>query len=133
MKFKSVISISAAIPAWFAVAYASAPDVFTLTLFPSTDGLALKVGVILHYIIAAMALMVASVIFFVRDVAAINDQRSILLGVAIAFTILCAALVALDISSGIPLQLTPVVATGFVATLCFRTLFKSETRQRLAT
>ena len=45
------------------------------------------------------------------------------------FTTPCATLIALAGPQSIPLQLVPVVVTGFAATLCYRALFSLETRK----
>ena len=107
----------------------SAPDVFTFNLFPSAEGLALEVGIVKRYMMAAMALMGAVMIFCVREVSDVKSQCSILLGLGVGFTIPCATLIVLVGSHNIPLQLVPVVATGFAATMCYRGLFSLEPRQ----
>ena len=87
MKYKSIVSACAALSSFFAVAFVSAPDVFTFNLFPSAEGLALEVGIVKRYMIAAMALMGAVTIFCVRQVSDVNSQRSILLGLGVGFMI----------------------------------------------
>ena len=129
MKYKSITSVCAALSTFFAVAFVSAPDVFTYNMFPSAEGLALEVGIVKSYMMAAMALMGAVMIFSVREVSNVNSQRSILLGLGVGFTIPFVTLIALVGSHNIPLQVLPVVATGFAATMCYRGLFSLEPRQ----
>jgi len=133
MKYKSIVSACAALSSFFAVAFVSAPDVFTFNLFPSEEGRALEVGIVKRYMIAAMALMGAVTIFCVRQVNDIKSQCSILLGLGVVFTIPCATLIVLVGSHNIPLQVLPVVATGFAATMCYRGLFSLEPRQLVYT
>lgn len=129
MKYKSITSVCAALSTFFAVAFVSAPDVFTYNMFPSAEGLALEVGIVKSYMMAAMALMGAVMIFSVREVSNVNSQRSILLGLGVGFTIPFVTLIALVGSHNIPLQVVPVVATGFAATVCYRALFSLDARQ----
>lgn len=107
----------------------SAPDVFTSNMFPSAEGLALEVGIVKRYMMAAMALTGAVVIFGVREVSDVKSQRSILLALGVGFTIPCATLIALVGSHSIPLQVVPVVATGLAATVCYRALLRLETQK----
>ena len=65
----------------------SASNVFTFNMFPSAEGLALEVGIVKRYMMAAMALMGAVMIFSVRQVSDVNSQRSILLGLGVGFMI----------------------------------------------
>ncbi len=129
MKYKSITSVCAALSTFFAVAFVSAPDVFTSNMFPSAEGLALEVGIVKRYMMAAMALMGAVMIFGVREVSDVKSQRSILLALGVGFTIPCATLLALVGSHSIPLQVVPVVATGLAATVCYRAVFRVETRE----
>ena len=107
----------------------SASDVFTYNMFPSAEVLALEVGIVKRYVMAAMALMGAVLIFSVREVSNVNSQRSILLVLGVGFTIPFVTLIALVGSHNIPLQLVPVVATGFAATVYYRALFHLGTRK----
>ena len=129
MKYKSITSVCAALSTFFAVAFISAPDVFTFNMFPNAEGLALEVGIVKRYMMAAMALMGAVMIFGVREVSDVKSQRSILLALGVGFTIPCATLIALVVSHSIPLQVVPVVATGFAATMCYRALLRLETQK----
>ena len=99
--------------------FALIPELVTLAAFPEAQGYALEVGVTLRYAMASVLFMVAIVIFSTRNIEAINDQRSILLGCAIAFTIMCTMIIVLTVFRGIPLQVPPIIATAFVAVLCF--------------
>jgi hypothetical protein len=128
MKYKSITSVCAALSTFFAVAFISAPDVFTFNMFPNAEGLALEVGIVKRYMMAAMALMGAVMILGVHEVSDAKSQRSILLALGVGFTIPCATLIALVVSHSIPLQVVPVVATGFAATMCYRAVFRLETR-----
>jgi len=133
MKYKSIVSACAALSTFFAVAFVLAPDVFTYNMFPSAEGLALEVGIVKRYMMAAMALMGAVMIFCVREVSDVKSQCSILLGLGVGFTIPCATLIVLVGSHNIPLQVVPVIATGFTATMCYRALFSLEPRQLVYT
>ena len=129
MKYKSITSVCAALSTFFAVAFISAPDVFTFNMFPNAEGLALEVGIVKRYMMAAMALMGAVMILGVREVSDAKSQRSILLALGVGFTIPCATLIALVVSHSIPLQVVPVVATGLAATVCYRALLRLETQK----
>jgi len=126
MKTKLVLSICAAVPAIVAVVFASIPELVTLAAFPEAQGYALEIGVTLRYALASVVLMVAIVIFSVRNIEAINDQRAILMGCTIAFAFMCTTIIALSVFRGIPLQLPPMAATAFVVVLCLRTRSKLE-------
>ena len=129
MKFKSITFICSGLAALFAVAFVAAPDVFTFNMHPGAEGLALEVGIVRCYITAATALMGAVIIFSVRDVTDVKLQRTILLGLGIGFTIPCLTFIILVWSHNVPLQLFLVVATGFAAAVCYRAMFRLETRK----
>ena len=126
MKTKLVLSICAAVPAIVATAFVSIPELLTLAAFPEAQGYALEIGVTLRYALASVLFMVASVIFSVRNIEAINDQRAVLMGCTIAFAFMFTTIIALSVFRGIPLQVPPIIATAFVAVLCLRTRSKLE-------
>ena len=126
MKTKLVLSICAAVPAIVTTIFVSIPELVTLTAFPEAQGYALDIGVTLRYALASVVFMVAIVIFSVRNIEAINDQRTVLMGCAIAFAFMGTTIVALSVFRGIPLQIPPIVATAFATVLCLRTRSKLE-------
>ena len=126
MKTKLVLSICAVVPAIVAAAFVSIPELVTLATFPEAQGYALEIGVTLRYALASVVFMVAIVIFSVRNIEAINDQRTVLMGCAIAFAFMAATFIVLSVFRGIPLQVPPIIATAFVAVLCLRTRSKLE-------
>ena len=126
MKTKLVLSICAVVPAIVATVFVSIPELVTLAAFPEAQGYALDIGVTLRYALASVVFMVAIVIFSVRNIEAINDQRTVLMGCAIAFAFMGTTIIALSVFRGIPLQVPPIVATAFVTVLCLRTRSKLE-------
>jgi uncharacterized membrane protein len=119
MSYKTMINIAVAIPLVFALAFAAMPEFFVLGTFPGAEGLALDVGIYYRYVMAAMILMVACITFQARNVADTNNQKSILLGVGAAFTVMCATIISLPLFHGTPLNVPPMIATGVVAVLTF--------------
>ena len=95
MKAKTALTISAAITAIFATAFALNPEFFTSSAFPEADAYAMRIGVSLRQGMAGMLLMIALVLFFTRNVETVKDQRSILLGTALGFTAMCATIIVL--------------------------------------
>ena len=126
MKTKLVLSICAVVPAIVSTVFASIPELVTVAAFPEAKGYALEIGVTLRYALASVVFMVAIVIFSVRNIEAINDQRTVLMGCAIAFAFMCTIFIVLSVFRGIPLQVSPMVATAFVTVLCLRTRSKLE-------
>ena len=69
---------------------------------------------------AGMLYIVVSVLFQTREVEDVHSQRKIILGVAVGFAVMCAAIILLGGSGrGLPLIVPPVIATGTIAILSF--------------
>ncbi len=119
MPYKTMINVATAVPLIFALAFAAMPEFFVLGTFPSAEGLALAVGVYYRYVMAAMIFMVLCVVFQARSIEDVSNQKAILLGVGLAFTVMCVTIISLPLFHGTPLNIPPMVATGTVAVLTF--------------
>ena len=120
MQFKKMLMIAAAVPMIFLVAFLVVPEFFVLGSYPNAEGLALEIGITHRYIMAGMLYIVVSVLFQTREVEDVHSQRKIILGVAVGFAVMCAAIILLGGSGrGLPLIVPPVIATGTIAILSF--------------
>jgi uncharacterized membrane protein len=119
MPYKTMITVAAAIPLVFALAFTAMPKFFVLGTFPGAEGLALEVGIYYRYVMAVMIFMVACITFQTRNVADVDNQKAILLGVGAAFTVMCVTIISLPSFHGTPLNVPPMIATGTAAVLIF--------------
>jgi hypothetical protein len=120
MPYKIMMSLAAAVPLIFAVAFLAVPQFFILESYPNAEGLAMELGITQRYVMAGMLFMTACITFQSRNVEKVDDQKSILLGVAIATAVMCAVIIILEgPGRGLPLLVPPVIATGTLAVLSF--------------
>ena len=119
MPFKKMISIAAAVPLIFLIAFVAVPEFFVLQSYPSAEGLALEIGITHRYIMSGMLFMVACFAFLSRNVEKVDNQKAILLGVAIGLVVMCAVIISMTVFRGIPLNIPPMIATGTIAALSF--------------
>ena len=114
-----MMSVAAAVPLIFAVAFLVVPHFFILESYPNAEGLALEIGITQRYVMAGMLFMVLCIAFQSRNVEKVDDQKAILLGVAIGLVVMCAVIISMTVFRGIPLNIPPMIATGTLAVLSF--------------
>ena len=119
MPFKKMMSIAAAVPLIFLIAFVAVPEFFVLQSYPSAEGLALEIGITHRYIMSGMLFMVACFAFLSRNVEKVDNQKDILLGAAIGFSVMCAVIISMPVFRGTPLSVPPMIATGTIAALSF--------------
>ena len=120
MAYKRMMFIAATVPLIFLLAFAAIPEFFVLKSYPSAEGLALEIGITYRYIMSGMLFMVVCIAFQSRNVEKVDDQKAILLGVAIGTFVMCAVIILLEgPGRGLPLLVPPVIATGALAVLSF--------------
>ena len=119
MPFKKMMSIAATVPLIFLIAFVAVPEFFVLQSYPSAEGLALEIGITHRYIMSGMLFMVACFAFLSRNVEKVDNQKEILLGAAIGFSVMCAVIISMPVLRGIPLSIPPMIATGTIAALSF--------------
>ena len=120
MPYKIMMSVAAIVPLIFSLAFLVVPQFFILESYPNAEGLALEVGITQRYVMAGMLFMVVCLAFQSRSVEKVDDQKEILLGVSIGFSVMCALIILLEgPGRGLPLLPPPVIATGTIAALSF--------------
>ena len=119
MPYKKMMSIVATVPLIFLIAFVVVPEFFVLQSYPSAEGLALEIGITHRYIMSGMLFMVACFAFLSRNVEKVDNQKEILLGAAIGFSVMCAVIISMPVFRGIPLSIPPMIATGTIAALSF--------------
>ena len=119
MPYKKMMSIVATVPLIFLIAFVAIPEFFVLQSYPSAEGLALEIGITHRYIMSGMLFMVACFAFQSRNVEKVDNQKEILLGAAIGFSVMCAVIISMPVFRGIPLSIPPMIATGTIAALSF--------------
>ena len=119
MPYKIMMSLASAVPLLFAIAFLAVPHFFILGSYPNAEGLALEVGITQRYVMAGMLFMTACIAFQSRIVEKVDDQKAILLGVAIGSSAMCAVIISMTVFRGIPLNIPPMIATGTLAALSF--------------
>jgi len=119
MPYKIMMSLVAAVPLIFLIAFVSVPEFFVLQAYPLAEGLALEIGITHRYVMAGMLFMVVCLTFQSRNVEKVDDQKAILLGASIGFSVMCAVIISMAGLRGIPLSIPPMIATGTIAALSF--------------
>ena len=119
MPYKIMMSIVATVPLIFLLAFVAIPEFFVLKSYPSAEGLALEIGITYRYVMSGMLFIVVCIAFQSRNVEKVDDQKAILLGVAIGLVAMCAVIISMTVFRGIPLNIPPMIATGTVAVLSF--------------
>ena len=119
MPYKILMSLLAAVPLIFLIAFLAVPEFFILQSYPSAEGLGLEIGITQRYIMAGMLFMVVCFAFQSRGVEGVDNQKAILLGAAIGFSVMCAVIISMAVFRGLPLSVPPMIATGIGAALSF--------------
>ena len=120
MPYKKMMSVAAIVPLIFLIAFVAVPQFFILQSYPNAEGLGLEIGITHRYIMAGMLFIVVSLLFQSRKVEKVDNQKEILLGVAIGFAVMCAVIILMEgPGRGLPLLVPPVIATGTIAILSF--------------
>ena len=119
MPYKIMMSVVASVPLLFSVAFLVVPHFFILESYPNAEGLALEIGITQRYVMAGMLFMVVCLAFQSRNVEKVDDQKEILLGASIGFSVMCAVIISMPVFRGIPLSIPPMIATGTIAVLSF--------------
>ena len=120
MPYKIMMSVACIVPLLFSIAFLVVPQFFILGSYPNAEGLALEIGITQRYVMAGMLFMVVCLAFQSRNVEGVDNQKAILLGVAIGFAVMCAVIILMEgPGRGLPLLPPPVIATGTIAALSF--------------
>jgi len=120
MPYKKMMSVAAIVPLLFLIAFLVVPQFFILESYPNAEGLALEIGITQRYVMAGMLFIVVCLLFQSRKVEKVDNQKEILLGVAIGFAVMCAVIILMEgPGRGLPLLVPPVIATGTIAILSF--------------
>ena len=120
MTYKIMMSVVASVPLIFLTGFVAVPEFFVLQSYPSAEGLALEIGITHRFIMSGMLFMVVCFAFLSRNVEKVDNQKEILLGAAIGFSVMCAVIVILEGPvRGLPLLVPPTIATGAIAILSF--------------
>ena len=120
MPYKIMMSVAAKVPLLFLIAFLVVPQFFILESYPNAEGLALEIGITQRYVMAGMLFIVVCLLFQSRKVEKVDNQKEILLGVAIGFAVMCAVIILMEgPGRGLPLLVPPVIATGTIAILSF--------------
>ena len=124
MPYKMMMSLVAAVPIVFLIAFHAVPEFFILQSYPSAEGLGLEIGLTHRYVMSGMLFMVVCFAFQSRSVEGVDNQKAILLGAAIGFSAMCAVIISMAVFRGIPLSIPPMIATGTIAALSFWSRWK---------
>jgi peptidoglycan/LPS O-acetylase OafA/YrhL len=120
MPYKIMMSVACIVPLLFSIAFLVVPQFFILGSYPNAEGLALEIGITQRYVMAGMLFIVLCLLFQSRNVDGVDNQKAILLGVAIGFAVMCAVIILMEgPGRGLPLLVPPVIATGVIAILSF--------------
>ena len=120
MPYKIMMSVACIVPLLFSIAFLVVPQFFILESYPNAEGLALEIGITHRYVMAGMLFIVVCLLFQSRKVEKVDNQKEILLGVAIGFAVMCAVIILMEgPGRGLPLLVPPVIATGALAVLSF--------------
>ncbi len=120
MPYKIMMCVACIVPLLFSIAFLVVPQFFILGSYPNAEGLAMEIGITQRYVMAGMLFMTACLAFQSRNVEKVDNQKAILLGAAIGFSVMCAVIIFMEGPlRGLPLPVPPVIATGVIAILSF--------------
>ena len=126
MPYKMMMSLVAAVPLVFLIAFLAVPEFFILQAYPSAEGLGLEIGITHRYIMSGMLFIIVCLAFQSRSVEGVDNQKAILLGAAIGFSAMCAVIISMTVFRGLPLSVPPMIATGTIAALSFWSRWKLD-------
>ena len=125
MPYKIMMSVACIVPLLFSIAFLVVPQFFILESYPNAEGLALEIGITHRYVMAGMLFIVVCLLFQSRKVEKVDNQKEILLGVSIGFSVMCAVIIFMEGPlRGLPLPVPPMIATGIIAALSFWSRWK---------
>ena len=124
MPYKIMMTVASIVPLIFLIAFLAVPQFFVLQSYPNAEGLGLEIGITHRYIMAGMLFIVVCLLFQSRKVEKVDNQKEILLGVAIGFAVMCAVIISMAVLRGLPLSVPPMIATGAIAILSLWSRFK---------
>ena len=124
MPYKIMMTVASIVPLIFLIAFLAVPQFFVLQSYPNAEGLGLEIGVTHRYIMAGMLFIVVCLLFQSRNVEKVDNQKDILLGVAIGFVVMCVVIISMAVLRGLPLSVPPMIATGAIAILSLWSRFK---------
>ena len=124
MPYKIMMTVASIVPLIFLIAFLAVPQFFVLQSYPNAEGLGLEIGITQRYIMAGMLFMVVCFAFQSRSVEGVDNQKAILLGAAIGFSVMCAVIISMAVFRGLPLSVPPMIATGAIAILSLWSRFK---------
>ena len=126
MSPKLTFTICSAITFLFSAAFYVAPEFFTMTAFPAAKGFAIDVGITMRYVLAATIFGVCCLLFQARNLEREGDQKNVLLGAAIGFTVVCTTIVYVTLFHELGGSIPPIVATGLMAVLSWFSWAKTK-------
>ena len=125
MPYKIMMYLVAVVPLIFLIAFFAVPEFFVLQAYPNAEGLGLEIGITHRYVMAGMLFMIVCIVFQSRRVEGVDNQKAILLGIAIGFSVMCAIIIFMEGPfRGLPLAVPPMIATGVIAVLSFWSRWK---------
>ena len=124
MPYKIMMTVASIVPLMFLIAFLAVPQFFVLQSYPNAEGLGLEIGITHRYIMAGMLFIVVCLLFQSRNVEKVDNQKDILLGVAIGFAVMCVVIISMAVLRGLPLSVPPMIATGAIAILSLWSRFK---------
>ncbi len=124
MPYKIMMAVAAIVPLIFLIAFVAVPQFFVLQSYPNAEGLGLEIGITHRYIMAGMLFIVVCLLFQSRNIEKVDNQKDILLGVAIGFAVMCVVIISMAVLRGLPLSVPPMIATGAIAILSLWSRFK---------
>ena len=124
MTYKIMMTVASIVPLIFLIAFLAVPQFFVLQSYPNAEGLGLEIGITHRYIMAGMLFIVVCLLFQSRNVEKVDNQKDILLGVAIGFAVMCVVIISMAVLRGLPLSVPPMIATGAIAILSLWSRFK---------
>ena len=124
MPYKIMMTVASIVPLIFLIAFLAVPQFFVLQSYPNAEGLGLEIGITHRYIMAGMLFIVVCLLFQSRNVEKVDNQKDILLGVAIGFAVMCVVIISMAVLRGLPLRVPPMIATGAIAILSLWSRFK---------
>ena len=85
----------------------------------------MEIGITHRYVMAGMLSMVVCIAFQSSRVEGVDNQKAIVLGIAVGFSVMCAVIIFMEGPfRGLPLAMPLMIATGVIAALGFWSRWK---------
>ena len=112
MSPKLTFTICSAVSFLFSISFYVFAEFFTKITFPQAEGYAIELGNAMRYVLAASIFLASSMLFHLRNLTGVSNQKSVLFGTSLGFAVVCITLLTY-IQLGQSMQYLQLLQQGF--------------------